>query len=231
MAGNPLTVLCTNVGDKWDPVWVERLYAMVDEHCSIPFNFRCITDDPDLYPDWGVPVSRDVVWVPTVWTSPTPKLVLNVNKPQGCWAKLDAFLPTWGSNPVIHLDLDVVILDDIAPLVRNNLHMPWQGDKFNGSVYSFTPDFLTESIYPRVIPYNEHPRGEQEYVQEAYGSVGMLHDCYSFKIHIASRPNKEPPEGARIVYMHGYPTPASPTIRQLRWIRDSWGGLEPVERQ
>lgn len=230
MATNRLTVLCTNVGNKWDPVWVDRLYAMVEEHCSVPFDFRVITDNPELYPDWGVQLSRPMVWVDGVWQKPDSRLMMNINKPQGCWAKLDCFLPTWGGNPVIHLDLDCVILDDIAPLARTQLHMPWQGDKFNGSVYSFTPNALTEYVYPQVIPYNIYPRGEQEYVQDTFGNVGILHDCYSYKIHIASRYGKNPPEGTRIIYFHGYPTPASDEVQSLPWVKRSWRGLTRVER-
>ena len=132
-----LTVTCANIGDKWHPVWVDRLYQMVEENCSVPFDFRVITDRPEDYPEWGVPLSRPIVLVDGVWKRPSEKMVLNVHKPQGCWAKLDAFLPHFGPGPVINLDLDCVILDDIAPLIRGSLHMPWQEDKFNGSVYSF----------------------------------------------------------------------------------------------
>lgn len=203
---------------------------MVEENCSIPFDFRVITDRPEEYPDWGVQFSRPVEWVDEVWTHPDSRLIMNRGKPQGCWGKLDAFLPTWGNAPIIHFDLDVVILDDIAPLVRYGLHMPWQGTKFNGSIYSFTPTAATDLVYPPVIPYHVYPRGEQEYVQDTFQDVGVLHDCYSYKLHIASKYGRQPPEGTRVVYFHGYPTPATESVQDIPWVKRSWKGLTRVER-
>lgn len=224
-----LTVACTNIGTKWHPVWVERLHRMVQDNCSVDFDFRVITNNPEDYPGVAIPLSRDIEWVDHVHQIDDPRMVLNRGKPQGCWGKLDAFLPTMGVNPVIHLDLDIVILDDIAPLARQTLHMPNQGNKFNGSVYSFTPSPEIEAIYPDRIPYSTHPRGEQEFVQESY-PVKELPDCYSYKIHVASRYGRNPPEGARIIYHHGYPTPASESVQDVPWISRTWTGLTKVER-
>lgn len=228
--GTRLTVTCANIGTKWHPVWVERLYNMVEEHCSMEFDFRCITDRPELYPDWGVPFSRELEYVDRVYRQPNRNMVMNIHKPQGAWAKCDIFLPTFGPGPIINFDLDIVILDDIAPLVRKQLHMPWQGEKHNGSIYSFTPDVSTEAIYPRFIPYERYPRGEQEYVVDAYGPVRDLEDCYSYKIHVACRGGKIPP-GARVIYFHGYPTPADDKIAALPWVRPTWEGLQRIQRQ
>lgn len=227
-----LTVVCANVGTKWDPVWVYRLQQMVADHCSVPFQFKVVTNRLGDYPEeWGVPLSRDVVWTRD-HHSKIPdheNLILNVDKPQGCWAKLDFFLDQFGPAPVIGLDLDVVILDDIVPLVRKNLHMPMQTPGHgNGSVYSFTPGFLGWKP-PKQIPYRARPRGEQEYVQEMTQARPLL-DCYSFKGHVASRPGKEPPSGTRIVYFHGHPTPASDKLANIGWINRTWKGLDRIER-
>jgi hypothetical protein len=212
-------------------VWVERLYQMVREHCSVEFQFKVITDNPDHYGEWAVPFSREIEMTDKVWTKGTKTMMMNRGKPQGAWAKCDIFRDGFADGPVINLDLDVVILDDIAPLVRDTLHMPWQGQKHNGSVYSFTPDERS-MIYPHFIPYTQFPRGEQEYVAAAYdGTVGNLPDCYSYKIHIASKYGRQPPEGTRIVYFHGYPTPADDSIQNLEWVRRSWKGLKRIERE
>lgn len=202
---------------------------MVEEHCSVPFQFKVITEDPDRFPEWGVPFSREVVWTDTIACKKDHRMVMNRGKPQGCWGKLDAFLPSFGPGPVMCLDLDITILDDIAPLISDTLRMPWQGSKFNGSIYSFTPSEETARLYPELIPYDTHPRGEQEFVQESYGRVRPLDDCYSYKIHIASRYGRNPPPGARIIYHHGYPTPASDSV-QFPWISRTWRGLKRRER-
>ena len=226
--GEPLTVVCAHIGNKWGSVWVERLHRMVSDHCSVDFQFKVITDHPERFPEWGIPFSREIEWVNKVWVKDSDKLMLDRGKPQGCWGKLDAFLPQF-PGPVICLDLDVVILDDIAPLVRENLHMPWQGTKYNGSVYSFTPSAETYRLYPEQIPYSTHPRGEQEFVQETHGAVQPLPGCYSYKIHVAGR-GGNPPEDTRIVYFHGFPTPASDSVQNHHWISRTWKGMNRIER-
>ena len=40
------TILCVRWGDKYDHTYVEKLKKQCEEHCSIPFNFYCLTDDP-----------------------------------------------------------------------------------------------------------------------------------------------------------------------------------------
>jgi hypothetical protein len=205
---------------------------MVQATISVPFDFKVITTTDDQYPEeWVVPLSRSVIWTDAHHSEirDQPNLVLNRNKPQGCWAKLDFFIDQYGPNPVIGLDLDVVVLDDIAPLVREELHMPYQTPgNGNGSVYSFTPKKVGWTP-PHKIPYRARPRGEQEYVQAMTGAQ-ELPDCHSFKLNVASRPNKEPPPGTRIVYFHGRPTPADDSLQYIHWISKTWKGLDRVER-
>jgi hypothetical protein len=205
---------------------------MVRDTISVPFQFKVVTNRLGDYPEeWGVPLSRDVVWTRDHHSEiPDSKhLILNTDKPQGCWAKLDFFIDQYGPYPIIGLDLDVVVLDDIVPLVRKNVHMPMQSPGHgNGSVYSFTPGFA-DWRPPLKIPYRARPRGEQEYVQ-AMTNARPLPDCYSFKIHVASRPDKLPPPGARIVYFHGRPTPADPKLENIGWINRTWRGFDKVER-
>lgn len=226
-----ITVACALIGNKWPDVWVWRLKRMVEENCSVPFDFKCITDRPENFPGFGVPFSREIVLTDDHHSRipNDPRMILNRDKPQGCWAKLDFFKDGFSELPVIGMDLDVVILDDIAPLVRDTLHMPQDTPgHHNGSVYSFTPGSIPE-VYPKFIPYREYPRGEQEYVAAA-GEAQPLPDCYSFKLHIASRPGKEPPPGTRIVYFHGRPTPATEQMQQYGWISRTWKGLPRLER-
>jgi hypothetical protein len=232
MASHELTVLCANVGTKWDAVWVHRLQQMVSENCSVPFQFKVVTNRLGEYPEeWGVPLSRNVVWTRDHHSQipDSADLVLNTDKPQGCWAKLDFFIDQFGPQPIIALDLDVVILDDIVPLIRKNVHMPMQSPGHgNGSIYSFTPGF-TGWKPPKKIPYRARPRGEQEYVQ-AMTEARPLPDCYSFKTHVASRPGKQPPPGTRIVYFHGRPTPADDKVQDLDWVSRTWRGFDRIER-
>lgn len=226
------TVACALVGEKWNPVWVYRLKQMLDRTNEGEFDFKVVTDRPDIFPrSWVVPISRDVVYTLDHHSAigDTDKLVLNVNKPQGCWAKLDFFLDKFGDKPLLGLDLDICVLDDVKPLLRKGVHMPPDApNHLNGSVYSFTPGH-TGWTPPKKIPYVRWPRGEQEYVALCTGARPLPH-CYSFKLNVASRPNKEPPPGTRIVFFHGMPTPADDKLQHIHWISRTWKGLERIER-
>lgn len=232
-----VTYLCAYVGTKWPPVWVERLYRMLEAKSSVPFDFRVITDKPDMFPEWGVQISRPVV--PTVEV-PYSKykdgetLWLHSNKPMGCWAKLDAFLPKWGSNPIICFDLDVTIVGDPYQLVRKELHMAAEEpERFNrapnGSIYSYTPGYLPEDFDVSIIPWETRRKGEQEWVAEKTGAKLFESGTYSFKHHIACRGGKIPPDTI-VVFHHGFPTPAHPQVRQLDWAAWTWKNLEPLDR-
>lgn len=214
-----VNVLCANVGWKWHDVWVYRLRNMVSENCSVPFRFICISDHQ----------------IDGIHTEPASPIVLDPNKPQGCWAKLDYFRrEITGDDPCIALDLDVTILDDIAPLVREKLHSgqdPRTTERYmNSSVLSWTPSAETDAIYTDRIPYAEHPRGDQEFIAKRYPDYGILPDVHSYKGKVMTRKDKTPPEGTRIVFFHGWPTPASPVSMQLPWNARTWDRFQVVER-
>ena len=226
------TIACCNIGTKWDRVWVYRLALMLQEHCR-DFDFKVITDRLEDYPkEWGVPLSREIVWTDEHHSKihNSKQMILNRGKPQGCWGKLDAFLPDFSENPVIVLDLDIVVLDDLQPLTQYAKGMPFDSEgHFNGSVYVFTPDEDTHRVYPQKIPYRKFPRGEQEFAA-ARLKPEPLPGCYSYKNHIASRYKRQPPPDTRIVFFHGYPTPASDSVQDIGWISRTWRGLDRRER-
>lgn len=233
----PLTIACTNIGWKWDDVWVHRLFKMVQEHCSVPFNFVCITDhkfDEGLFRI--ARPSRKIVETSEHHSriKDQDAFVLQKDKPQGCWVKTDIFREGFSldGGPIIHLDLDVCIVGDIAELVvEDGLGMPIDGNgNPNGSIYSFTPSERTAECYPEKIPYRTRPRGEQEWVAEKYEDITPLKGCYSYKIDIASRYGQTLPPNTVVVYFHGMPTPASDEVQNLPWVRKSWKGLQRIER-
>lgn len=226
-----LTVACALVGKKWEDVWVYRLARMVEENCSVPYRFVCITDR-ELPGIECVPFSREIVWTDDHHSRirDDERLVLNRNKPQGCWAKLDVFQEGFATGPVICLDLDIVITGDLAELIRDDLHMGYDGVKMNGSIYSFTPSEQTKALYPAKIPFSTRPRGEQEWAFETYGDTQYLKNTYSFKMQVANRYGKKPPEDAVVVFFHGRPTPADDKLQEIGWISRTWKGLDRSER-
>jgi tetratricopeptide (TPR) repeat protein len=44
---NKLTVVCVKWGNKYGPAYVNKLHAAVTQHCTLPFEFVCLTDNKD----------------------------------------------------------------------------------------------------------------------------------------------------------------------------------------
>jgi len=105
MNDQTLTVACMKWGTLYGPEYVNRLHAGVARHLARPFRFVCFTDDPvgldttidaRPLPDTGASATRDSRW---------RKLAL-----------LRDDLPDWHGT-VLFLDLDVVIVGDLAPFI------------------------------------------------------------------------------------------------------------------
>jgi len=216
---------------------VKRLQQMVAENCSIPYNFRCISDH-EIDGVETVPFSRDIFITKEHHSQrqDSPQMVLSEGKPQGCWAKVDAWklAPTGTFN--LLLDLDVCVVGDLAQLARlqpsgardcrHTDSTPW----LNGSVISWMSTTTTQAVYPEYIPYVEFPRGEQEYVQKALKKFIPLEGVYSYKCHLTGKTRNKLPEDAVVIFFHGHPTPASNKVQGYSWISRTWKGLDRIER-
>jgi hypothetical protein len=91
-------VLCLKHGTKYSAEYVNRLWSMVSRHCTLDFEFVCLTDDPK-----GLNSNVKVLELP--------------NELSGWWCKPYMFsndLPIKGT--VLYMDLDVVIADNIDKL-------------------------------------------------------------------------------------------------------------------
>jgi len=89
-------VVCVNFGTKYGTEYIRNLYKMVEENCTIPYEFVCITDDPSK---WG-------------GNTFIPKESF-----EGWWNKLHLYrkdLPIKGN--ILYFDLDVVITNNIDKL-------------------------------------------------------------------------------------------------------------------
>lgn len=95
-----VTILCVRFGKKYGIDYVERLRNMVARHCTIPYEFVCLTDDAT--PIEGV---RSIVQP-------------NANYQKGWWHKVHMFdseLDIQGR--ILYFDLDIVINSNINKLV------------------------------------------------------------------------------------------------------------------
>jgi hypothetical protein len=169
-------VCCVLAGDKFDPeIYVHQMLQKLRQHLN-DFRLTVFTDNPNHYyykhrqirairlPDWGYTAR-------TMW-----------------WYKIYQFCPDieWYS-PVLYLDLDTIIIQDIDHLYN------YETDSFcilqdfnrkfvpnypisNSSIMRWTPD-QTVSIYQRFLDNRETLvrkfRGDQDYIThhlKTYGS-------------------------------------------------------------
>lgn len=94
-----INILCVRFGNKYNQDYVIKLRNMVSRHCSLPYKFYCLTDDPK--PINGV---RSIV---------KP----NMGYIKGWWHKVHMFDPSLGlSGRILYMDLDVIICKSIDKL-------------------------------------------------------------------------------------------------------------------
>lgn len=106
LSQSPVNVLCMKWGTRYGPEYVNRLYRGVRRHLQRPHRFVCFTDDTA-----GLEAGVEAL--------PLPPLGLPDGHPDQRWRKLallgeDLFGLT---GTALFLDLDLVIVDDITPLL------------------------------------------------------------------------------------------------------------------
>lgn len=114
--GEKINIICWKWGTNkhikkgivYGPEYVNELYRMLKEKCSVPFQLYCITDDPD-------DVRDEVITIP-LWDEYTDH--------GGCWVRLPVFdnrlADMLDIDRFISIDLDCVIVDDPAPIFQRN---------------------------------------------------------------------------------------------------------------
>jgi len=102
-------------GDKYGPVYVNRLYHSLQHFCSVPFTFTCITDNPEgILPEIGLLDYNQIG--PDSWRSYGQDKIFTREK-------LCLFdLPIAGTK--LWVDLDVLIHGDITEMVSREFEKP-----------------------------------------------------------------------------------------------------------
>lgn len=205
-----LTVWSVCVGDKYTDDDVHVLKDMVARNLG-DHRFKCLSDRERSGLDCTV---TDKGW-------------------PGWWSKLELFEVATG--PVLYLDLDVVVVNDLEPLLSKRLSMPanwaqsghggcqssvmsWDGD-YSDMAKAFDPSQLhapESGNYGRYGP--KRLWGDQEFITEHMGEpqafstygVAAMPDVVSYKYHC----RYGLPPHARVVCFHGNPKPGE--------VRDTW---------
>jgi len=255
---DPVTVICMKWGGKYDARYVNILRSMVRRHCARPHRFVCLTDDRR-----GIRADVECMELPAglpgeLYSAPHEDLSAARRSastaPERGWLKVGLFAPRIGdlSGTALYLDLDVVIIDDIAPLFDHpgsfciSPDWTWRGRRpgiGNSSVMRFgigqhADLFRTFIAHHRTI--TQRFRNDQWFVSHHRSAKTFWPDpwCVSFKRHCVPRfPANmlyapSPPPGAKIVIFHGRPNPPQAAcgrsgkwhrhLRRSPWITDHW---------
>ena len=155
-----INILCVKHGVKYSAEYVNILYSMCKRHCSLDFNFYCLTDDAK-----GLDKNILVKMLP--------------NNLAGWWSKMYMFSNKLDiKGEILYMDLDVVIANNIDKLftfaddnwaiIRDflrNQNKTWQ--KYNSSVIKFTSGDLDKMWQDFTIgqaDIQRRFRGDQDYI-------------------------------------------------------------------
>lgn len=182
-----MIVACVlKAGGEYMPWHVDRLHDQVMEHTQC--RFACLTDKEDQVDGWTLPLTEG-------WS--------------GWWSKLELFRVDW-PEPVVYLDLDVVVQGDLSVYQRDHLTLaadfmhPGGG---NSSVMAWTqtPRHLYDTFkadparYRR--EYSAWPRlGDQAFTQE-HGRPDL------FPRDLVNSYRVDAEHAAPVIAFHGRPKP------------------------
>lgn len=213
---------------------VNVLRAMVARHYKTPHRFICVTDDPEGLDDGIEPQPIDNRWadIPNPTWSDGPS----------CYRRLALFAPDAGDRfgkRYVSLDLDAVVIGDLAPLWdRPEPIVLWGDPNFDsgilycgsmvlmdaGAAPQVYEDFDPE-ISPKRSHAARHPGSDQGWIAHKLGPgqpVWTQQDgIYSYWRHIQMK-RLPLPGDARIVFFHGRVDPWSPEAQQHDWVREHW---------
>lgn len=211
-----ITVACvlrtgSHFGATYDASWVRRLHRGVSDHLAVPHRFVCLTNVPDTFAD-DVGIEARPLWHD--W----PRY----------WCKIELFREPFGA-PVLYLDLDSVIVGDLAPLFdqpgdfvmvpdflqpgrANSSAMLWEDD-WTGIYRDFLRD--PEGAIADYQRTSDGRIGDQAFIEDIvepeFFPEGMV---ASFKRDA----RHAPPPGASVVTFHGRPKPP----QAGGWVNAAW---------
>jgi len=238
-----LQFICLKWGTKYPPIYVNRIYNMIDRYTKKAFKLYCITDDEkDLLPN----------------IIPLP---IEENNLKGWWHKLSIFKEDlYGlEGDLIFLDLDVVITEDLSPLFDYEpgefvIIRDLADNGYNSSVFRLRVGSKAY-VWDRFLESSEEVvaamHGDQDWItrQVNDAKIWPAEWVVSFKKQCNSRirpslgklgiylrksglflpkDNAVLPDGAKIVQFHGKPDPEDVihgtygAYKAAPWIKDYW---------
>jgi hypothetical protein len=214
------------IHSKYDHRHVNAVYRMVQRHYKTPHRFVCITDNPEGIECETIPLWGDLLYMEGIIP--------------GTWTRLkvwQAGMSELLGPRLISIDLDCVIVDDVAPLFDDPAPFlgwfarggPEKPCVYNASFWAMDvdsrPDIWT-SFNPETAVQELLDAGFKHYhgTEQAWQSykLGPDHKAFtwrdgmvSYRYQMRKDSNARLPKGSRIVFFHG---PGKPWHR----LRDAW---------
>jgi hypothetical protein len=213
---------------------VNALFRMIDRHYSAPHRNLCVTNFPAGI-DKTIEIVKDTedfAGVQNPWGGHMPS----------CYRRLRIFradaAKTFGDR-IVSMDLDTVIVADLAPLFDRDVDFRiWgQADKrsrgwYNGSlmyVKAGTRTQVWDHFNPKMSPHTSKRANsagsDQGWIGYILGRKEAMwstdEGVYSYRVHIAPKGNVLP-ENARIVNFHGRHNPFDYHCQQIPWVREHY---------
>lgn len=211
---------------------VDILASMVRRNYRAPHRFICVTDSPD-----GIDSSIEIV---PLWND-----LAHIQSPHGpgnpaCYRRLKAFsveaAAVFGQR-FVSMDLDTVIVDDLAPIFDRPEDFVIWGDTnpttpYNGGLFMMTAGArrqVWETFDPEKSPTVARKMGyfgsDQAWIGACLGPKEAMwtkaDGVYSYRNEIARR--GELPANARVISFHGQHDPWAPEIMARHsWIREHY---------
>jgi hypothetical protein len=214
------------------PETVNVLQRMVARHYDAPHRFTCITDDPRGLDSavHVVPLWSDFATIPSPHGKHNPS----------CYRRLRVFAPDIApilGDRFVCLDLDTVIVGDLAPLFDRPEDFVIWGETdprsfYNGSIFLLRAGARTrvwDEFDPQRSPQRAKAAGkfgsDQGWISYCLGrgeaTWGRQDGVYSYRVHLKPHGGRLPTD-ARIVNFHGHEDPWGPAAQRLDWVRAQW---------
>jgi hypothetical protein len=233
------TVLCMKWGRRYGSDYVNTLYNMVRRNLTVPHRFVCVTDERDAIRS-------------EVECRPLPALALAPEWERSPWRKLSCFAPALADldGPVLFLDLDVVITDNMDCFfahpgdfcIIENWTQPSRGIG-NSSVYRYwggAHGEIFERFRTHTAEVIRNYPNSQTFLSRSIPELtfwpaswcrSFKHDCLPGRLLRRLRPAVIP-DGAKIIVFHGQPKPPDAargiwpepgkSLRPAAWVGDYW---------
>jgi hypothetical protein len=234
-----LTVVCwkwkpaRNYRSEFGPEAVNVLASMVRRHYKHPHRVVCVTDDPA-----GIDSSIGIV---PLWNDHAD--LINPHGPHqpSCYRRLRAFSAEareWFGERFVSVDLDCVIVGDLAPLWnRPEEFLIWGSgtDKrvwCNGSMWMMTAG-ARRQVWDEFDPVKSvqaakragHFGSDQSIIATMLGRKEAMwttaDGVYSFRVHLNGG-SKQLPSDARVVFFHGRTDPWHARAQEIPWIAENY---------